>query len=71
MQNWNISTKCFEENTKVNAFIKDLFELYTKHNLSIAQDGYNGSFTIEPDSESNRDWLKSADFDLAPFPVIS
>jgi len=41
-------------------FIKDIEKVYKKHGLSLGHEDSQGAFLIEPFSEGNIDWLRSA-----------
>ena len=61
MKIWDlIRSKKIETPTEMNAFFSDIVDVYKKHGLSIAHEDYHGAFIVEPYSELNVKWLKSA-----------
>jgi len=46
--------------SELEAFRKELFDLYTKYNFSISHDDGGGVFIIECDMPFNREWLDNA-----------
>lgn len=48
------------ESKAADDFINDLMRLYSKHGISISHEDGHGAFVLEPDSETNRNWVKNA-----------
>ncbi len=48
------------ENKRINNFLEELFELYKKHDLSIAHEDDQGGFIIESYKSENIEWMKHA-----------
>ena len=60
MERWHNNSDKHIENEKVDAFLKELFELYEKHNMSISHEDYHGGFEIDINDEHNVNWMKAA-----------
>ena len=45
---------------KNSEFIKELFALYDKYDLSISHEDIQGAFIIEENSNYNKEWMKQA-----------
>jgi hypothetical protein len=52
-----------EESPHVDAFLKDIFEVYERHGLAISHEDGHGAFIIELVSAENVVWLKHAQDD--------
>lgn len=65
MERWNELTRKREESPIiVENFLKELFMLYDKYNLSIVHEDQHGSFIIETNSEINKEWMKECSFNI-------
>lgn len=51
-------------NEKVSAFMRDLFAVYEKHNMSLGHEDDYGAFLVEENCEANRGWLESAHVEI-------
>ena len=54
---WDCVTSQFVTSSKVDEFLKELVELYKKHNLSISHEDSHGNFIIESYNQENVNWL--------------
>ena len=48
------------EDKTVDNFLKELFDLYEKYNISISHEDQHGGFIFEEDCKVNREWIKAA-----------
>ena len=60
MRRWDCRKGAYVEVEEIDAFIKDIEEVYDKHGFSIAHEDIHGSFIVGPDSHRNREWLRCA-----------
>ena len=60
MKRWHDLTSERKENEKVDLFLKELFELYEKHNMSISHEDCHGGFEIDALDDYNQEWIKEA-----------
>ncbi len=60
MKRWCSRLKQDIESEKVDAFLKEILEIYEKHGLSISHEDGHGAFIIDQDSVNNRDWIMEA-----------
>lgn len=58
---WNAIRRCEAYNPAIDAFIKDLVDVYKKHGLSISHEDEHGEFRIELYSDDNVEWISGAD----------
>lgn len=64
IKRWNLETQQEEHIPEVDAFIKDIMDVYKKHNMAIAQEDYLGEFSIIVHrNDGYDDWLKRASWD--------
>ena len=54
---WDCNASQFIASSKVDEFLKELVELYKKHNLSISHEDSHGNFIIESYDQENIKWL--------------
>lgn len=64
MERYNRNTKTSAENPKVEKFINELIAVCKKHGLSLSHEDDQGSFVVEPYSDSNIEWLNDASTNL-------
>ncbi len=55
---WDCNTSQYDTSSKVDEFLKELVELYKKHNLSISHEDKHGNFIIEEYAEENVKWIE-------------
>ena len=60
MKRWCSRLKQDIESEKVDAFLKEILEVYEKHGLSISHEDGHGAFIVEQDSQDNRKWIMEA-----------
>lgn len=54
------NTKTSDGNPKVKKFINELIAVCKKHGLSLSHEDSQGTFIVEPYSDSNIEWLGEA-----------
>ena len=57
---FNIDTNAFSPSPRVDAFLRDLIEVYKKHELSLGHEDAHGAFIIQPLTDGNINWLQNA-----------
>ena len=50
----------YEESSKVDEFLKDIFKVYEKHDMAISHEDCHGSFIIVKNNPVEIDWMWSA-----------
>ena len=57
---WDCVTSQFVASSKVDEFLKELVELYKKHNLSISHEDTHCNFIIESYNQENVKWVNGS-----------
>lgn len=63
---FNRHTRDMGESEKVDAFLRDLMDLYDEHSLSLSHEDLQGGFIVEENSDSNNDWVWDASMRIDP-----
>lgn len=61
---WHKSDKKELPNSAVDAFIRDIVDVYKKHGMSIAHEDSQGAFIIEDCHDNNIEWLLESSVDM-------
>jgi hypothetical protein len=62
MKRYNLSTYSYEENDKVDAFIKDIIKVYKKHGMVVTPDIFDSEIVIEELRDKELEKIKQASF---------
>jgi hypothetical protein len=66
MKRWINALSEYAENPKVDAFLQEIAEVCSKHQLSLGHEDGHGSFIVHTYQPSNIDWLMAADDHTGP-----
>lgn len=61
MLRWSNAKSDNIENSKIDAFLKDIFEVYKKHGFAISHEDRHGGFLIKTINDQDINWLNNAD----------
>lgn len=67
MKRWNIQKAESVENAKIDAFLRDIEEVCSKHSLTIGHEDGHGAFLVQGFDQHNIDWLREAHDDTGDF----
>ena len=60
MKRWDRNKGAYIESPQADSFLKEIIEVFKKHNLSIGHEDRHGGFEIELYNEQNVNWLLEA-----------